>query len=378
MLSSGISAFAYPRLVAALNLAYRLPRVYDSSQMLAMPDLDVLDALDIDVVTVLGTLTNAFDQPGKWHPYDYNGRLPALVRDTSEFNVESDGTIVRGSSRMPPTSYVFDDPHGGQPFTLDDYPKWDLENYRQSLTASELTDERIIELREVCRRARESSDRAVFFNDGSVTADICIHGHGGIAVFPVICLTDPDYVTGLHEIAMEHALKNIRRLLPEIAPFIDVIWLASDDWGTQRNTIASPKVFRDLFLPYRRQINAECHRIAPHVKTFLHSCGAIYNIIDLVVESGFDILNPVQWPAGGHTYQEWKDKARKRITLWGGGVNAQHTLPNGSVQDVAREVNEVVHYMRQDGGFVFCNIHNLLAEVPPEKIIAMYKAAAEV
>jgi uroporphyrinogen decarboxylase len=375
MLSSSISAFAYPKLVAALGLPYRPPRVYDTYQMLAMPDLDVLDALDIDVVTVLGKLTNAYDQPENWHPYNYNGRLPALVSDPSAYSLEADGTIVRGETRMPPTSFVFDDLHGGQPFTLDDYPKWDLDNYRQYLSAQELKDEEIISLREVCRRTRESSDRAVFFNDGSIVADICIHGHGGIAVFPVICVTDPEYVAELHQIAMEHALKNIRLLLPEIHPYIDVVWLASDDWGTQNNTIASPKVFRDLFLPYRRQINEACHEIAPQVKTFLHSCGAIYKILDQIIESGFDILNPVQWPAGGHSYQEWKDKARKQITLWGGGVNAQHTLPLGSVQDVAREVREVTAYLGQDGGYVFCNIHNLLAEIPPEKVIAMYQAA---
>jgi uroporphyrinogen decarboxylase len=154
-----------------------------------------------------------------------------------------------------------------------------------------------------------------------------------------------------------------------------VIILGADDWGTQQSTIASPEVFRTLFLPYRRRINDECHRLAPATKTFLHSCGAIYNILDLIIESGFDIVNPVQWPAGGHSFREWKDKARKRITLWGGGVNSQHTLPLGSVADVARETAEVVRYMTQDGGYVFCNIHNLVAEIPPEKIIAMYRAA---
>lgn len=375
MLSSSISAFAYPKLVAALNLPYRLPKVYDTGQMLAMPDLDVLDALGVDVVTVLGKLTNAYEQPEMWHPYDYNGRLPALVRDPSAYSLEPDGTILRGATRMPPSSFVFDDLHGGQPFTLDDYPKLDLDAYRKDLSKHMLKDEEIIALRDVCRQVRDASDRAIFFNHGSVNADICIHGHGGIAVFPVICVTEPDYVTELHQIAMEHAIQNIRLLLPEIRPYIDVIWLASDDWGTQKNTIASPKVFRDLFLPYRRQINEECHKIAPEVKTFLHSCGAIYNILDMIIESGFDILNPVQWSAGGHSYQEWKDKARKRITLWGGGVNAQHTLPLGSVQDVAQEVKEVAGYLGQDGGFVFCNIHNILAEIPPEKVIAMYQAA---
>jgi uroporphyrinogen decarboxylase len=159
---------------------------------------------------------------------------------------------------------------------------------------------------------------------------------------------------------------------------VDVIMMAADDWGTQRSLIASPKIFRSLFLPYRRRLNDEVHRLAADVKTFLHSCGAIYDLIDLIVESGFDILNPVQWTAGTRSYREWKDKARGRIALWGGGVNSQGTLPLGSPEDVRREVTEVAPYLGQGGGYIFCNIHNILAEVAPENIIAMYRAAAEV
>ena len=70
MRSTGVSAFLYPKLVAALGLPPRLPRVHDTSQMLALPDLDVLDALGCDVVTIDGGVTNAFPEPEKWHPYD--------------------------------------------------------------------------------------------------------------------------------------------------------------------------------------------------------------------------------------------------------------------------------------------------------------------
>jgi uroporphyrinogen decarboxylase len=83
----------------------------------------------------------------------------------------------------------------------------------------------------------------------------------------------------------------------------------------------------------------------------------------------------VQWSAGGHSYREWKDKCRGRLALWGGGVNTQTTLPLGSVADVKREVAEVVPYMARDSGYVFCAIHNLLAEIPPEKVLAIYRAA---
>jgi len=66
MLSTGISAFAYPKPVAALGLPPRPPRVHDTGQMPALPELDVFDALECDVVIIFNDMTNAFNQPGPW------------------------------------------------------------------------------------------------------------------------------------------------------------------------------------------------------------------------------------------------------------------------------------------------------------------------
>ena len=374
MRSTSISAFAYPRLVDALGLPPRPPKVEDTGQMLALPDLDVLDALGCDVVSILDGATNAFEQPGLWNSYDFNGRLPARVRNPAAFQAQPDGTILQDRRRMPPTSYVFDEEHGGQPLQMTgELPKPDLDEVKRDLAAREVRDEEIVALRDLCRRVRASTDRAIFLNTEALTAPICIHGLGGLAVFPIICITEPDFVMELHEIATAFALNNVRALLPEIAPYVDIIMMAADDWGTQNNTIASPQVYRSLFLPYRRRLNDQVHRLAPQVKTFLHSCGAIYTLIDLIIESGFDILNPVQWTAGKQGYRAWKEKAKGRITLWGGGVHSQATLPLGSVEDVEREVREVVPVLSDGGGYVFCNIHNILAEIAPEKVIAMYR-----
>ncbi len=377
MRSTCISAFAYPKLVAALGLSPRLPRVEDTGQMLALPDLDVLDALGCDVVTILDGVTNAFEQPEEWHPYDFNGRLPARVRRPQNFRTQPDGTIVQGKTRMPPSSYVFDEEHGGQPLNLSsDLPKVDLQQFRKDMRASVIRDEQVIAMRDLCRRVRTSTDRAVFLNDRALQVPMGICSYGGIAVFSVQCLTEPDYVAELHEIVMERSLANMRALLPEIRDEVDVLMVAADDWGTQNSLFASPKVYRTLFLPYYRSINDEIRRLAPGIQRFLHCCGAVYDLIDLVSESRFDILNPVQWSAGRHTYQEWKDKAHGRIALWGGGVNAQVTLPLGTVDDVRRETAKVTRSLGQGGGYVFCNIHNILAEIAPEKVIAMYQAAS--
>lgn len=382
MRSTSLSAFAYPALVQALGLPPRLPRVEDTMQMLALPDLDVLDALEIDVVTILDGVTNAFERSetsndGLWYPYDFNGRLPALVRAPDCFSVAPDGVIWQGTSlRMPPTSFVFDEEHGGQPLDLSAHlPRLDLDAYRQFLQSRLLSEGRVQEIASLCRRVRQSTDRAVFFNDSSLQVPIGIGAFQGVAIFPMLCLTEPDYIVELHEIAISYSLENARRLLPVIREDIDLIMVAADDWGTQNNLFASPKLFRQLFLPYYRRFNDLCHQLAPQVKLFLHSCGAIYSLIDDVIAAGFDVLNPVQWPAGGHSALEWKRKASRRIALWGGGVNAQATLLLGSLEDIVREVQETTAILGEDSGYVFCNIHNLLAEVAPEKIIAMYRAA---
>jgi uroporphyrinogen decarboxylase len=331
------------------------------------------------VVTIADGATNAFEQPDLWRDYDFNGRLPAQVRNPTAFEPQPDGTIVQDSRRMVPASYVFDDVHGGQPLDLSaTLPKPDLKRLKQHLEARLLTDAQIKDKADLCRQIRNATDRAIFFNDGAISAPMGIGGYGGLAIFPMLCLLEPDFVAELHEIATAYALKNLRALLPEIRDNVDVFMLAADDWGTQANLIASPKVYRDLFLPYRRRVNAACKRLAPGVKRFLHSCGAIYDLIDLVIESDFDILNPVQWSAGKASYHDWKDRARNRIALWGGGVNSQVTLPLGSVRDVESEVRDVVATMAEDGGYIFCNIHNILAEIAPEKVIAMYRAADDV
>ena len=379
MPSTCISCFNYPDLVRALGLPPRRTRVHDTGQMLALPDTDVLDALDCDVVTILGSATNAFAQPGKWHPYDFNGRLDAEVLDPSIFRTEPDGTITQPAwgGKMPPTSHVFESEHAGQPLLLTgDLPKPDLAELRAKFAAERMSDREVGEMADLFKRARDASDRAIMYM--GIGAGIGIANFGGLAVFPMLCLTEPEFVAELHDLVVDNALEQIERVLPKVADSVDVYMCCADDWGTQNATIAAPQVYRDLFKPHYRRMNDLIHQIAPEVKTFLHSCGAIYDILDDIIDSGFDVLNPVQWTAGGHSYQEWKDKTRGRLALWGGGVNSQVTLPLGSVADVEREVREIVEYLGRDSGYVFNGIHNILAEVDPEKVVAMYRAAGTV
>lgn len=377
MRSTGISAFAYPRLVQSLGLPPRLPRIHDTGQMLALPDPDVLDALEADVAVVESdSLTNAFGEPERWHPYDFNGRLPARVMRPEAFETLPDGTVRQnGQSLMVPASYVFDSPHAGQHVDLSaEVPREDLDALQAQLDAGRFTAERVQSIRRYCERVRTSTSRAVFYQGFSAGLGY----RGGIPNFSMLCFIDPDYIHRLHRLLLAHFEQQARVLLPAIAPYVDVIMLCADDQGLQTGTILPPALFRKLFVPYYRQANDLVHRLAPGMRTFLHCCGGVYDILDDIADCGFDALNPVQWSAGGHSFREWKDKCRRRIALWGGGVNTQVTLPLGSLADIRREVREVVVCLSDDSGYVFCSIHNILAEIPPEKVLALYRTAASV
>jgi uroporphyrinogen decarboxylase len=373
MRSTGISCFAYGSLIEALGLPQRRPRVHDTNQMLALPEEDVLDALGCDVVTVEGDgCTNAFEQPERWKPYDFGGRLPALVQDPEAFHRLDDGTLVQGDSRMPPSSTVFDRAHGGQELDLaGDLTMPDLNTVRSETQEALPAASRVDYLADVCARARAATSRAVFFT-GLKTR---LGYPGGFPNWSMVCMTEPDYVHEYHRIVTEGTVESIRRLLPRIRGSVDILMMTAADHGLQEQPILPPELFRELYVPYYRRINETIHEIAPEVKSFMHCCGAVYDLIEDFASSGFDVLNPVQWPAGGHQYSEWKDAARRRIALWGGGVNTQATMPLGTVADVEAQAFEVTRSLAEDSGYVFCPIHNILADIPGEKVVVAYRAA---
>ena len=71
---------------------------------------------------------------------------------------------------------------------------------------------------------------------------------------------------------------------------------------------------------------------------------------------------------------ELKAEFGKDITFWGGGCDTQEVLPNGTPRHVAEHVKQQVAILRPGGGFVFQQVHNILANVPPENIVAMFDA----
>jgi len=103
----------------------------------------------------------------------------------------------------------------------------------------------------------------------------------------------------------------------------------------------------------------------------IHSCGSIEPLMGEFIDTGFDILNPVQISAANMEPEELVNKYGDNIVFWGGGVDTQKTLPFGTEEDVKKEVEKLIRIFSKKNGFIYSMVHNILPNVPIENIIAM-------
>jgi uroporphyrinogen decarboxylase len=150
-----------------------------------------------------------------------------------------------------------------------------------------------------------------------------------------------------------------------------------DDLGSQATTIIDPDTLRQMVIPRFKIIFTHVKKRLPHVKTFMHSCGAIREILPDLIDAGLDILNPVQFTAAGMDLKELKRDFGDVLTFWGGGVDTQSTLNNGSPQQVSDEVKRIIDILAPGGGFVFAPVHNIQDDVLPENFWAMWDTLQE-
>jgi len=65
------------------------------------------------------------------------------------------------------------------------------------------------------------------------------------------------------------------------------------------------------------------------------------------------------------------------LVFWGGGIDTQKILPQGSKREIEDEVKRRINDLAPEGGFVFAPVHNIQADVPPENIEVMLEALAK-
>ncbi len=163
------------------------------------------------------------------------------------------------------------------------------------------------------------------------------------------------------------------RALDELGDVVDVI-AEGDDFGSQMSQLISKATFLDLIEPRQRELVRFMRRKAPDAAVFFHSCGNIREFLPYFIDMGIQIINPVHITAEGMDPGALKKDFGNDVVFWGGGIDTQGTLPNGTPHQVRDEVTRNVEILAAGGGYVFNTIHNIQADVPPQNIAAMYEA----
>jgi len=197
-----------------------------------------------------------------------------------------------------------------------------------------------------------------------------------IAQWYMTVVEEPEFVQELFERQSEIAIQNMQRLNAIAGDVIDVVVVCGTDFGTQDSTFCSAGTYDDIWQPYYKKMNDWIHANTKW-KTFKHSCGAVESFMSHFIDSGHDIINPVQCSAAGMDPQTLKDRYGDKITFWGGGVNTQQTLPFGTPEETRAEVLERCRIFSPNGGFIFNAVHNVQALSPIENVVAMIDAVAE-
>jgi hypothetical protein len=365
-------------------------KVFDPFQMLGEIKPDVIEALGTDFVMLAGTRTAFGFKLEGWKEWTSFDGTPTLVPAGFNTVPEPDGDLLmypEGDPSSPPSGRM---PKGGFYFDIIvRQPPLDDKNLRVEDNLEEygpISDAELEHFRREAERLYAETDKAIVLGLGAL-------GLGNIARVPGPGLRHPkgirdveewymslttrrDHIYRIFEAQTEINLANLKRIHQAVGDRVSAAYLTGSDFGAQNGPLISPRTYRDLFWPFHKMINDWVHQHTSW-KTFIHSCGSVWALIEDFIAAGFDILNPLQVSAANMDPGELKKKFGDRITLWGGGVDTQRTLPFGTREDVRNEVRERIRAMGPGGGYVFDAVHNVQALVPVENVLAMYEAARE-
>jgi len=195
----------------------------------------------------------------------------------------------------------------------------------------------------------------------------------GMENFMIDMYTDKNKTKKFLDRLVERNMFKLERIIDGVGRYIDFLQFG-DDLGGQDGPFMSPDIYREVFKPRHKKMWDFVHEKS-NAKVFLHSCGSIYELLPDLVDAGLDVLNPVQTTSRNMEPEKLKKEFGKNLVFWGGCCNTRDVLAGGTPEQVRIDVKERIKILGEGGVLVFNQILNILANVPPENVIAMFKAA---
>jgi uroporphyrinogen decarboxylase len=383
--SSGISAITYHRLKQHVGMHSGHTRVYDVVQQLAQPEEAILDRYRVDAIDI----GRAFDDRDEdWYDITLPNGIPVQFPAWFKPVHQPDGAW---DAFAPDGTRIASKPLGADFFDqtcfpyVDGYPAdyADLSEVMPKVLWSGLVHspwdhaadaDFWLQLRQRALNLRASSDRALMIVVG------CNLFEWGtflrrIDNFLSDLVLDQANVERLLDALMERHMATLEKVCNAVGDVADIVRFG-DDLGTDNGPFMPPKTYRKLIKP-RQKMLTDYVKQHSQMRTFLHSCGSIYKILPDLIEAGFEVINPVQISSRDMEPERLKQEFGADITFWGGGCDTRRVLNAGTPEQVKDHVRKNIETFAPGGGFVFNTVHNILPDVPPRNIEAMFAAVDE-
>lgn len=150
---------------------------------------------------------------------------------------------------------------------------------------------------------------------------------------------------------------------------IDILQVC-DDYGTQISLLFSPSMWQEFFADNTRELVNLTHKYG--AKYIQHSCGAVRDIIPMLIECGVDGLEPLQKVVGLEPEGLKKDFGDN--LCFQGGIDTQHLLPLGTAEEVRAETETIIAQLDKQGGYILAPSQTFEADIPVQNILALYAA----
>jgi len=370
--SSGIMGIAYNRLKKHLGITGKT-QIYDMMQMIAKVEMPVVKAVDADAIPLL-------IEPKQWKPWTLQDGSPAEIPAKLNIRKKDNGDIVQLTddgtelARCPAGGIYFD--HVYYPLAHAETIK-DIDagkKYFESFDWPDYIDEDFDDIRKKAEMLYNQTDYAIV---GNLWVHVLASGLllRGYENFMMDMVTDKQLAHRILQKQIEAYLPRVEKYLEAVGDYVQIIQV-NDDLGFQNGPLISPPLYREMIKPYHKQLWGFIKEKSKK-PILLHSCGSIYQLIPDLIEIGVDALNPVQVSAANMDSKKLKKEFGKDITFWGGGCDTQNVLGTATPQQVRQEVRKRVNDFADEGGFVFTQVHNIQANVPPENILAMYEELSQ-
>ena len=385
MRSTGIATITYNKLRKKLGVNRGLARMYDFVQQLAYPEKEIRDLFHVDAIDAGQAFLKSEDD---WREWTLNDGSKCLIPKYLNIEIDENSTVLlknrdglvlgkkpKSSLYVDQTFWVYGD-LDAIPEKIDEKdvvkhmwaiptPPWHLDIFNDNDYKMFI---------DTIKQLYETTDCAVMLAVGCNLFETGTFLRG-MENFLCDIYVDKKGVKRLLDVLVGRNLRLLERVVEGVGEWVDILQFG-DDLGSQTGPFMSPEVFREIFKPRYKKMWDYVHQNSS-CKVFLHSCGSIYELIPDLIDAGVDILNPVQTQTANMEPERLKKEFGKYVTFWGGGCDTQQILAKATPGKVKDDVKRRIEIFAKDGGFVFNQIHNVLADVPPENVIAMFEAAYE-